>query len=126
VDIAQWGHGTDETGPIEIERTAVFPEDGLADCATSWKVYHRYTDGVTMIYMDNKQHKQGVNFQGTDGWIHVSRSGIWTEPESLLSSVIRQDEIHLIESKGHQKNFFDAAKTREKTICPIPPKELHD
>jgi len=119
VDIAQWGHGTDETGPIQIEGTAVFPEDGLADCATSWKVYHKYADGVTMVYMDNKQHKQGVTFQGTEGWVHVNRRGIWAEPESLLTSVIGKDEIHLIESKGHQRNFLDAVKTRESTICPI-------
>ena len=119
VDIAQWGHGTDGTGPVEIEGTAVFPKDGLADCATSWKVHHRYADGVTMTYMDNEQHKQGVTFQGTEGWIHVSRRGIWAEPESLLKSEIRRDEIHLPESNGHQRNFLDAVKTREKTICPI-------
>jgi hypothetical protein len=51
--------------------------------------------------------------------VHVSRSGIWAEPQSLLTSVIGRDEIHLIESKGHQRNFLDAVKTREKTICPI-------
>jgi predicted dehydrogenase len=119
VDIAQWGHGTDDTGPIEIEGTAEFPDDGLTDCATSWKVYHRYADGVTMIYMDNEQHKQGVTFRGTDGWIHVSRRGIWAEPQALLTSEILDDEVHLAESIGHQRNFLDAVKTREKTICPV-------
>ncbi len=119
VDIAQWGHGTDETGPVEIEGAAMFPEDGLADCAISWKVQHRYADGVTMVYMDNEQHKQGVTFQGTEGWVHVNRQGIWAEPESLLTSVIGQDEIHLIESKGHQRNFLDAVKMRGQTICPV-------
>lgn len=119
VDIAQWGHGTDDTGPVEIEGTGVFPADGLADCATSWKVSHTYADGVTMVYMDNEQHKQGVTFQGSEGWVHVSRSGIWAEPESLLTSVIGQDEIHLVVSKGHQRNFLDAIKTREETICPV-------
>ena len=119
VDIAQWGHGTDDTGPVEIEGTAIFPEDGLADCAVSWKVHHRYADGVTLVYMDNEQHKQGVTFQGTEGWVHVNRQGIWAEPESLLTSVIGRDEIHLTESKGHQRNFLDAIKTKEKTICPV-------
>ena len=119
VDIAQWGHGTDHTGPVEIKGTAVFPEDGLADCAISWKVKHTYADGVTMIYTDNKQNKQGVVFQGTEGWVYVSRKGIWAEPKSLLKSVIGPDEIHLAESRDHQRNFLDAVKTRKKTICPI-------
>ncbi len=119
VDIAQWGHGTDDSGPVEIEGTAVFPEDGLADCAVSWKVCHRYADGVTMVYMDNEQHKQGVTFQGSGGWVHVSRQGIWAEPQSLLTSVIGRDEIHLIESKGHQRDFLDAVRNRGHTVCPI-------
>ena len=119
VDIAQWGHGTDDSGPVEIEGTAEFPKDGLADCAVSWKVQHKYADGVTLVYMDNKQHKMGVTFQGTEGWVHVGREGLWTEPESLKTSVIGRDEIHLIESQDHQRNFLDAVKTRDKTICPI-------
>ena len=47
LDIAQWGHGTDHTGPVEVEGTATFPENGLADCATRWEVKHTYADGVT-------------------------------------------------------------------------------
>ena len=119
VDIAQWGHGTDHTGPVEVEGTAVFPTDGLADCAVSWKVFHRYADGVTMVYTDNQQNKQGVVFQGTEGWVYVRRSGIWTEPESLLTTVIDPEEIHLRDSKNHQRNFLDAVKTRQQTVCPI-------
>jgi len=119
VDIAQWGHGTDSTGPIEIDGSGVFPKDGLADCATSWKVTHTYADGVRMVYMDKAQYKQGVTFQGTEGWIHISRRGIWAEPESLLTSTIGPQEIHLPQSKGHQRDFLDAVKTRGSTICPI-------
>ena len=119
VDIAQWGHGTDDTGPIEIDGTAVFPKDGLANCATSWRVTHKYADGVTMVYMDEAQSKHGVTFQGTEGWVHITREGIWAEPQSLLASTIGPNEIHLPESEGHQRNFLDAVKTRSPTICPI-------
>jgi predicted dehydrogenase len=119
VDIGQWGHGTDGTGPVEIEGTAVFPKDGLADCATSWKVTHKYADGITMVYMDEAQYKHGVTFQGTEGWVHITRQGIWAEPQSLLTSTIGPDEVHLTESKGHQRDFLDAVKTRGPTICPI-------
>jgi len=119
VDIGQWGHGSDDSGPVEVEGTGVFPKDGLANCATSWKVRHTYADGVTMIYMDEAQSKHGVTFQGSEGWVHVTRQGISAEPQSLLTSVIGRDEIHLTESKGHQRNFLDAVKTRGPTICPI-------
>ncbi len=119
VDIAQWGHGTDATGPVDIEGAATFPRDGLADCAISWRVSHRYADGVTMVYMDKQQHQQGVTFEGTEGWVHVSRSGIWAQPAALLTSVIGPKEIHLRQSSDHQRDFLDAVKLRGNTICPV-------
>lgn len=119
LDIAQWGHGTDHTGPIEVEGTATFPDDGLADCAVSWKVQHTYADGVKMIYTDNKQNKQGVVFQGTEGWVYVKRGHIDAEPKSLLDSQIGPNEIHLMKSSGQQRQFLDCIKTREQTVSNI-------
>jgi predicted dehydrogenase len=119
VDIAQWGHGMDDSGPVEVEGAAVFPEDGLADCAISWKVRVAYADGVTMIYTDNKQNKQGVVFQGTEGWVFVSRGEIDAQPKSLLTSQIGPNEIQLMKSPDHQRNFLDCVKSREMTISGI-------
>ncbi len=130
VDIAQWGNGTDDTGPIEVEGTGTFPEDGLADCAISWEVKHRYANGVTMIHMDRmtalEQAKQfelhwgnGILFLGSNGWVFVCRELIATEPESLLREVIGPDEIQLYRSNNHQRNFLDCVKSKEETICPI-------
>ena len=33
----------------------------------------KYANGVAMSYTDNKKNKQGVVFEGTDGWIYVKR-----------------------------------------------------
>ncbi len=119
LDIAQWGHGTDDTGPVEVEGTAKFPEDGLANCAVSWNVRHKYADGVTMVYTDNGQNKQGVLFKGTEGWVHVRRGHIDAEPKSLLTSKIGPNEIHLLKSPGHQRQFLDSIKTRQPTVSGI-------
>jgi len=119
LDIAQWGHGTDDTGPVDVEGTATFPEDGLADCAVRWNVRFTYADGVTMIYTDNEQNKQGVVFQGTEGWVYVRRGQIDAEPKSLLESQIGPDEIHLPKSPGHQRQFLDCIKTRKATVSNV-------
>ena len=119
LDIAQWGHGTDDTGPVEVEGTATFPENGLADCATSWNVLHTYADGVTMTYTDNKQNKQGVVFHGTEGWVYVKRGHIDAEPKSLLTSQIGANEIHLSKTPGHQREFLDSIKSRARTVSNI-------
>ncbi|MHC4659266.1 MAG: Gfo/Idh/MocA family protein [Planctomycetota bacterium] len=120
LDIAQWGNGTENSGPVEVEGTGVFPRDGLANCLLTWDVRMKYANGVTMRYADNAKIKQGIKFEGTDGWVFVRRGNyIETQPKSLLKSVISPNEIHLVKSKGHHRNFLDAVRTRGKTICPI-------
>ncbi len=132
IDIAQWGNGTDHTGPIEIEGTGVFPKDGLTDTALAWKVEHKYANGVKMIHIDSKsvarrvpefsRHKysgEGILFIGSEGRVFISRSLLDTYPKSLLQSTIGPDEIHLPKSNSHRRNFIDCVKTRQKTISPI-------
>ncbi len=119
LDIAQWGHGTDGTGPVEVEGTATFPEDGLADCAVSWNVRLTYADGVTVTYTDNEQNKQGVVFHGTEGWVYVRRGHIDAGPKSLLDSQTGPDEIRLPKSPGHQRQFLDSIRSRKPTVSPI-------
>jgi len=119
LDIAQWGHGTDHTGPVEVDGMATFPVEGLANCATQWTIQITYADGVTLNYTDNKQQKQGVVFQGTEGWVYVRRGHIDAEPKSLLNSQIGPNEIQLPKSPGHQRNFIDCIKTRQQTISDI-------
>jgi predicted dehydrogenase len=134
VDIAQWGNGTDDTGPIEIEGTGVFPRDGLADTAIAWHVEHKYAKGVKMIHTNHKsaakdyeqfntralQYKGcGILFLGDEGWVIASRGGIDAHPKSLLSATINSNEIHLPLSNNHRRNFLDCVKTRQKTVCPI-------
>jgi len=129
-DIAQWGNGSDGTGPIEIEGTGVIPEDGLTDTAIEWEIEHKYANGVKMIHMNTgtalarasqfSLHRGvGVLFLGSEGWVFVCRDLIEAHPKSLLTSTIGPDEIHLYRSNNHHRNFVDCVKTRQKTVCPI-------
>jgi len=118
IDIAQWGNGTELTGPIEIEGKGIFPKDGLADTATAWIIEMTFDNGVKCIYADNRKYKQGVRFVGTEGWIHVNRQGIDADPKSILESEIQSDDIRLYRSDHHQRNFVECIKNRHETICP--------
>jgi len=130
VDIAQWGNGTDDTGPVEIEGTGVIPADGLADTPIEWEVEHTYANGVKMIHMNTKtalkRAKQfslhnglGILFWGSEGWVLVCREFLDAEPKSLLTATIGPNEIHLPQSDNHRRNFLECVKTRQKTICPV-------
>jgi predicted dehydrogenase len=119
LDIAQWGNGTELTGPTEVEGTAVFPDEGVLDCAKSWDVNLRYPNGVPIHFTDNTKNPQGVRFEGEDGWVHVNRHQISASPESLLKETMGPDEIHLPASDNHSKNLLDCMRTRQQTVAPV-------
>jgi predicted dehydrogenase len=129
LDIAQWGNGTDLSGPTEIEGTGTFPKDMLTDCATKWQVENRYANGVTLVHMDDGTapkhplqkggHGHGVMFLGTEGWVHVDRSKMDAQPKSLLTAKLSPNDTPLFKSDNHHANFIDAAKGRTKPAAPI-------
>ncbi|MBN1806586.1 MAG: Gfo/Idh/MocA family oxidoreductase [Sedimentisphaerales bacterium] len=118
-DIAQWGMGTEYTGPVEIEGKAEYPKDGLWNVHGDFHIEYTYANGVKVICADNKENKQGILFEGTEGWVYVKRGQIDANPKSLLSSTIGPDEIHLYESNNHKENFLECIKSRKETIAPV-------
>ena len=65
-DCAQWGMGTELTGPIEIRNAkGVFPPDELWNTATEYSFEAVYENGVTMI-ISNKE-KMGRHLRGNRG-----------------------------------------------------------
>ncbi len=129
LDIAQWGNGTELSGPTEIEGKGEFPKGRLTDVAVSWQVENRYANGVTLIHMDDGTskkhplqaggHGHGVMFLGTEGWVHVDRQKLDANPSSLLKTKLGPNEIHLFKSDNHHANFIDAVKRRSQPAAPI-------
>jgi predicted dehydrogenase len=105
-DIAQWGMGMDESGPVEI-----IPPDGKDVKVLTYK----YAGGVTMT----RDKANGVLFTGTKGKVETNRSHFQTWPESLKDQKIGTNEIHLYESRNHYVDWLDAIRKRSKPICDI-------
>jgi len=134
VDIAHWGMDTEYTGPIEIKATAEFPKSGLWDVHGDFNVEALYANGVTMLI--SGKFPNGIRFDGSDGWIFVTR-GSYTvtasDPKSnaanqralsasdpkILTSKIGPDEINLYRSTDHHGNWLECIKSRKQTICPV-------
>jgi len=124
IDIAQWGMGTDDTGPVEVEGQGDFPKDGLWDAAITYHFTCRYANGVILEVASNKILKQGVRFIGDEGWVHVTRSEVQTGPKDLRREVFGPNEIHLPrpagdERQGHRVDFLHCVRTRGRTITPV-------
>ncbi len=105
-DIAQWGMGMDESGPVEI-----IPPDGKDVKVLTYK----YDTGVTMT----RDSANGVLFTGTKGKVETNRGYLKTWPDELKDVKLSADQIHLYECNNHYVDWLDAIRKRSKPICDI-------
>jgi len=116
-DCAQWGMGTEHTGPVEIRNAkGAFPPDELWNTATQFHFEAIYADGVKMIVSNNE--RMGVKWEGSDGWVTADRGKHDASPKSILDSKIGPKEIHLYESSNHYRNFIDCVLSRKEPVAP--------
>ena len=117
-DIAQWGMGTELTGPVAIRNgQAQWAKEKLWNTATDYTFDAVYENGVTLTI--SSRVRSGVTFEGTDGWVWVNRGAIEASPEGLLDYTPGPGEIGLYHSENHYRNFIDCVLSRKEPIAPI-------
>jgi predicted dehydrogenase len=134
IDSAHWAMDTEHTGPVEISGTAEFPKKGLWDVHGPFKTEGVYANGVRMIV--SGELPNGIRFEGTEGWIFVSRGNeavtasdplaklkdaqaLAASDPKIVTSTIGPDEIHLYESEDHHGNWLDCVRSRQQPIAPV-------
>ena len=133
-DSAAWGMNTEYTGPISVEAVAQFPKSGLWNVHQDFMVKAVYENGMTML--TSQGYPNGIRYEGTDGWIFVSR-GSYTATASdpvtkqksqkalnasdpaILTSKTKENEIHLYVSDDQHGNWLDCIQSRKQPISPI-------
>lgn len=116
-DIAQWGNGTDGTGPIEIDARGRFPDRGLFDVHTTFYAEAEYANGVRLIMETGDP--AGVRFEGDMSWIFVKRGEIQAFDRSILQKDSTEKRIKLDYSTNHMKNFLECMRTRKDPVAPV-------
>jgi predicted dehydrogenase len=129
-DIAQWGNGTERSGPVEVSgKSLVEMIPGGYDAASKYEINFKYANGVTMTVVDDntgtdrnvvgdsKHTPNGIQFLGPDGWIFVTRGKITASKPELLTDPLPDSAIRLYKSGDHMGNFFDCMRTRKPPIC---------
>jgi len=120
VDIAHWGMGCDQTGPVEIEGTGEYPRTGLWNTATKCRVTAQYRNGVSLtIAGGSADIRSGTRWVGDRGWVWVDRGGLETQPKELLQERLGPNETLLPRSPGHHRDFLDCVKSRRLTLTPV-------
>jgi len=131
-DIAQWGNGTERSGPVEIDGKSLREMiKGGYDAASKYRVDCKYANGVTMAIVDEstvtdrnvvgegKKTPNGVQFIGSDGWIFVARGHISAGNEELLQKPLPEGAVKLYASNNHMGNFFESIRSRKDPICDV-------
>jgi predicted dehydrogenase len=140
IDIAQWGMGTEHTGPVELKNiSGTRNKDALYNTATAFNFECVYDNGLVM-HVASPDHKLmpeveaalqtsgakkpfdhvGVLFEGDAGkWIYVNRGKITASDPAILREKISDKEIHLYESKDHTDNFLSCIYDGKRTATPV-------
>jgi predicted dehydrogenase len=133
-DSAAWGMDTEYTGPISIEAVAEFPKSGMWDVHGDFMSKAEYKNGITMYTSGG--YPNGVRYEGTEGWIFVTRGSYTASPTDpvvsgrnskaldasdpkILTSVIKENEIHLYKIDNQHGNWLDCIKSRKEPISPV-------
>jgi len=124
LDIAQWGNGTDATGPTEIVGEGSFPDAGAFDAILRWRVRFAFAGAapVTFVNDGTDGFSHGVRFIGESGWVHVQRGQIEAHTEALLRDPQNKYgtmPVTLPVSIDHTRNFLDAIRGGTRAICDI-------
>jgi predicted dehydrogenase len=142
LDIAQWGLGMDDSGPVSIEGSGTFPQDkDLCEVNDTCKITYTYANGVKVILVQPQRANRkkgdpaetappsldeaikapaaGAIFYGDKGSILVDRAQILADKPELLKTEFGSGDKRLYVSKNHYQNFLDCIKSRQKPIADV-------
>jgi predicted dehydrogenase len=113
-DIAQWGLGMDDSGPVEI----IPPEDPKKQIGLRYV----YANGIEVIHGDEYEKGKKVNgvaFIGSEGKIFVNRGYLASDPGEIIKVPLGEKDVHLFKSPGHQRDWLDCLRSRKRPLCDV-------
>ena len=121
LDIAQWGLGTDQSGPVEITPgEVVYNAEKLFETPQKFDVQFKYADGTLLLCSSGTgKDKGGTRFEGEKGMIFVSRGALESEPKEVLQAPLDEHSVRLYASSDHHQNWIECIKSRKDPICNI-------
>jgi predicted dehydrogenase len=148
IDLAQWGHATEHSGPTTVEGRGEFPDRSeVHNTPAEFSVRYEYADGVTMTVSagqadeDSTKKREaplvgrttspGIRFEGTEGWIesHGWRGSLKASRRSMLDAEVDPAKVNITRPSevvartdsfhgGEHRNFIDCVKSRQPCYAP--------
>jgi len=130
MDIGYWAIGL--PAPTRIESKALTePVPGGYTAISDYEVKFTYPNGVIFnvrttpddspfgVPIKADGQRNGIRFEGGDGWIWVNRDEIKATDPDLIRKPLPEDAERLYLSNDHMGNFFECMKTRKDPIADV-------
>ncbi len=140
LDIAQWGLGMDEGGPVEIEGKGEFDPQKRFETPIKFGITYKYANGAVVEcrsprseasvllpdkveqareILDGKNEFTGCIFEGEKGLLYINRGAVRVWPDTIFEEPIKESDTRLYVSKEHHDNWLECIKSRKLPICDV-------
>jgi predicted dehydrogenase len=129
-DIALWAIGL--PGPVKVEGKALAdPIPGGYTAISDYEVKFTYANGVIHNARTTKAdnifggvedpagQRNGIRFEGSEGWIWVNRGNLRASDKGLIDTPLPEGAHRLYNSEDHMGNFFDCVRSRKLPIADV-------
>jgi predicted dehydrogenase len=130
MDIGYWAIGLPAPTRIESKALAT-PIPGGYTTISDYEVKFTYPNGVVFNVRSTPDdspfgetikkdgQRNGIRFEGSDGWIWVNRDQINASDRELIAKPLPDGSEKLYFSNDHKGNFFECMNTRKDPICAV-------
>jgi len=121
LDIAQWGLGMDDSGPVEVvcQKVKYHPQ-GWVEVPVACRLEYTYANGVKLLLGQGEEDiRGGTTFEGDRGTIFVNRGKLESKPEEIITTPMSDSDVRLYYSTSHHGNWLSCIRSRKMPICDV-------
>ena len=107
----------DGSGPNVVEAVGwTYPDTDIYNTPHQYEIRCQYPGGITTSI--GSKNRQGVKFQGEDGWVFVTRGKLEASDVHWVADDFDVGSQKVYASDDHMGNFLKCIRSRETCIAP--------
>ena len=116
-DIAHWGAGMDDSGPIEVEAVGWTESSTPAyDTPVEFEIQCLYPGQIEWLI--GSRFQMGTKWIGENGWIYVNRGKLEASDSRWVAKDFNPGPAKVYQSSNHIRNFIEGVAQRKACIAP--------
>lgn len=116
-DIAHWGVGMDQSGPLEVEAVGwTQSKTPVYNAPVEFEIRCLYPGNIEWLI--GSKYRMGTKWIGEAGWVYVNRGKLEASDSRWVSKDFNPGPAKVFQSTDHIRNFIDGVKHRKECIAP--------